>query len=262
MTLGDFIERWICCGRIDDDDVLENIRVVRMNPDTLAEQVIAYTHDPQERHVTYRPTALVITDNGDQVDEVWSVPEAVENVGATAPAQDTMVAAATPIGAGKESPTFLEIDDVAEGGAPYGVLAAVGPSSVYRVCQDVIEVPRHRRLPHPHRGVYTASVVSEIKNRLGCPAPNAANLLAVRRMANNIMAKHGIRPSHTRACIEQIIAGVFVPDEADQSAAEMLASVSMKSLRSDLANAGPRSAWYDLFHPFKNRGASRVRGPV
>lgn len=262
MTLGDFIERWICCGKLDDDEVLENVRMVRKNPDTLAEQFIEYTHDPQERHVTYRPTALVFTDNGDQVDEVWDDAEVAEDVGATAPAQDTMVAAASPHGAGEDSPSFLEVDDIAEGGAPYGVLAAVGPSSVYRICQDVIEVPRHRRLPHPHRGDYVAVVVSEIKNRLGCPAPSAANLLAVRRMANNLMAKHGIRPSHTRASIELIVAGVFVPDDADQAAAEVLASVSVKSLRSDLANAGPKSGWYELFHPFKNRGATRVRGPV
>lgn len=262
MTLDDFIERWICCGRLDDDEVLADLRVVRMNPDSLAEQFIEYTHDPQERHATYRPTTLVITDNGDQVDEVWEVAAADENVGATAPAEDTMVAPALPEGTGKVSPTFLEVDDIIEAGAPYETLAVVGPSSVFRVCQDVIEVPRHRRLPHPHRGAYVAAVVSEIKNRLGCPAPNAANLLAVRRMANNIMGKHGIRPSHTRASIEQIIAGVFVPDESDQRAAEMLASVGMESLREDLHNAGPKSAWYELFHPFKNRGATRVRGTV
>lgn len=262
MTLGDFIERWICCGRLDDDEVLADLRVVRMNPDSLAEQYIEYTHDPQERHATYRPTTLVITDNGDQVDEVWEVAQADESVGVTAPAEDNTVAPAMPVGTEKVSPTFLEVDDVIEGGAPYGSLAMDKPSSVYRVCQDVIEVPRHRRLPHPHRGGYVAAVVSEIKNRLGCPPVNAANLLAVRRMANNIMGKHGIRPSHVRASIEQIIAGVFVPDEADQRAAKMLASVGMEDLRDDLRNAGPKSAWYELFHPFKNRGATRVRGEV
>lgn len=135
-----------------------------------------------------------------------------------------------------------------------------GPSSVFRVCQDVVEVKRHRRLPHPKRRDYAAIVISDIKNRLGCPAPNAANLLAVRRMAKNIIDNHGLRPTHARVVIERVVAGVFVPDEEDLLAAQVLQSVGMQDLRSEVADARPRSAWYALFHPFGgNRGAARVR---
>jgi len=144
--------------------------------------------------------------------------------------------------------------------SPEDAVIPVGEaSSVYRVCQDVVEVKRHRRLPHQHKGDYAASVVSEIKNRLGCPAPNAANLLAVRRMAINSCNQHGLRPSHVRDVVERIVAGVFIPDEEDLRGAKMLQSVAAGELRDELADAGPRSAWYDLFHPFKRRGAARAR---
>jgi hypothetical protein len=268
MTPSDFIERWICCGRIDDDEVVQDVAMVRMNPDTLAEQFVEYTHDPEERHITHRPDTLVITDNGDQVDEVWSTDDVVVVTEVTTSAVDNMVPTVSPStedkpellkDAEKDSPPFLPMDEVvADPVSPFGN----HPTSVYRVCQDVIEVNRHRRLPHPHRGDYVASVVSDIKNRLGCPAPTAANKLAVRRMANNICCKHGLRPSHTRVVIELIIAGTFVPDDADLRAARILASASVEHLREEVSNAGPTSAWYDLFHPFKNRGASRVHGNV
>lgn len=161
------------------------------------------------------------------------------------------------------SPAPVPTADAVEGkSVPDESSSNVGPSSVYRVCQDVIEVKRHRRLPHAKRGEYVACVVSEIKNRLGCPAPNSANQLAVRRMAMNTMNNHGLRPSHCRVAIELVVAGVFVPDEADLQAAKILASVGVSELRAEVADAGPRSAWYDLFHPFKSRGAVRVRSQV
>lgn len=135
-----------------------------------------------------------------------------------------------------------------------------GPTSVYRACQNVIEVKRHRRLPHPHRGDYIACVVSDIKNRLGCPPANAANKLAVRRMANNIMTQHTVRPSHMRVVIEQIVAGVFVPDEADLLASRILESRAVAGLREEMANAAPRNIWQQWFSPLSGkRHVARVR---
>lgn len=266
MTPLDFIERWICCGRIDDADVVDDIVLVRMNPDELSEQMIEYTHDPEERHMTHRPDYHIITDNGDQVDEAWNAQIVDVNADTMVSTADAVTGAdkqVIPVDeskpAAKDSPPFV-LPDVLYPVAP--TIPFDGPSSVYRVCQDVIEVAHHRRLPHPKRGDYIACVVSTIKNRMGCPAPNAANKLAVRRMALNICGKHGVRPSHTRVVIEMIVAGVFVPDDADLRAAKVLASVGVEELRSEVANAGPTSAWYELFHPFKNRGASRVHGSV
>lgn len=120
---------------------------------------------------------------------------------------------------------------------------ADGPSSVYRVCQDVVEIKHHRRVHRMHRGKYAACVVSEIKNKLGVPRNTDANRLTVRRMAKNIMDRHGVRPTHIRNCIEVVVAGVFIPDEQDLRGAKILASNRAQDLRHDLENAGPKNAW-------------------
>lgn len=255
MTFADFIERWICCGRIDDESVVWDLSAVRENNDCLAESFVAYTHDPTEKHYSNRAPLRVNVDNGDLVEDVYDVEVA------TAAQHDTMVVAVSEKKDG-DSPSPVPAPEGAEVVVTAEPIPESGPTSVYRICQDVVEVTRHRRLPHRHNGHYAAAVVSEIKNRLGCPAANAANLLVVRRMANNIIGKHGLRPSHVREVIELVVAGVFVPDESDLRGAKVLASVGISELRSELANAGPTSAWYDLFHPFKNRGAQRVRGSV
>nr|WRQ65009.1 hypothetical protein [Tolivirales sp.] len=130
-------------------------------------------------------------------------------------------------------------------------------TSVYRLAQDVVEVKGHRRVRRPEK--YVRAVVVEIKNRLGCPAPNAANLLAARRMAMNIMERHGVRPSHIRRAVELVVAGVFVPDEEDLVGAKILQSVSVAALRDELSDAGPKSAWRHVFHPFRERRVERVR---
>jgi len=130
-------------------------------------------------------------------------------------------------------------------------------TSVYRLAQDVVEVKAHRRLRKPDK--YVRTVVAEIKNRLGCPPANAANLLAVRRMAVNIMEKHGVRPSHVRRAVELVVAGVFVPDEDDLVGAKILQSNSVAALREELDNAGPKPAWASVFHPFRDRRVRRVR---
>lgn len=300
MAFLDFVERWVCCGVIDDASVLDDIAMLRTNPDTLAEAYVAYTHDPEERHVTDGPDCVFNVDNGAEtvnvvkgmvfneiVEEgivallgVASVPDDEEST--TVEPVDAKVEPVPEMGA-NSSPEFVLADNElaaimetvpgppvpsAKVGGPSPVNAEEqkGPSSVYRVCHDVIEVPRHRRLPHHVKGHYAASIVSEIKNRLGCPAATAANKLAVRRMAINAMDKHGLRPSHVRSVIEIIVAGVFIPDEEDLRGAKIEQSNAAGELRQGVANAGPVGAWGDLYqsfrHPFKNRGAQRVRGAV
>jgi hypothetical protein len=265
----DFIERWICCGRVDDDDVVFDLATVRKNPDCLAESIIAYTHDPIVRHVSAEPAEIWAVDNEvcELMDQAQADPAEAPGPcgadaggeGSTDPHTDAMVVY-VPVEAVAARPAAEPVQiraEVEEAGVNEN--AITGPSSVYRVCQDVVEVKRHRRLPHPKRGDYVACIVSDIKNRLGCPAPNAANLLAVRRMAKNSIEGHGLRPTHARTVIEKVIAGVFVPDEYDLASAKILQSVGMRDLRAELNNAGPRSVWHDLFHPFERRGADRVR---
>jgi len=249
MAFGDFIERWICCGTLDDADVLDDVRLVRRNPDTLAEACVQYTHDPTEHHITYRAKATLNTDNGDEIEDVFCVTPVIR--------ETATMGGPEPKGS-SDSPSLIPTCEP----APVEAEELYGPSSVYRVCQDVIEVKQHRRLPHPKRGDYIPSIVSDIKNRMGCPTYTTANELAVRRMANNIMGKHGVRASHTRASIELVIAGVFVPDEFDLRRERVLQSASRGALVSESRDCAPRSAWYDLFHPFKSRGASRVRENV
>lgn len=299
-----FIDKWLCCAKVDEESVVANVRCVRLNPDGLAEACLAYNHDPKERHFTVNPAVVWIGDNGAprvnvvQVGEPNPQPaldlfvdaevlalmaQMVEQIECEADAyekgQEEQMEPAIHVEPYTHMEQVAQVDPqgqlVQPGQQPRGrapgpadeeLVAPLGeepveegPSSVYTCCQDVIEVKSHRRLPHAQRGNYVASVVSEIKNKLGCPAANAANLLAVRRMANNIMRNHGVRPTHIRSVIEVIIAGVFVPDEMDLSAAKMLQSVGVKELREELSDAGPKSVWTQLFNPFKRRGAARVR---
>jgi hypothetical protein len=141
------------------------------------------------------------------------------------------------------------------GGVP--TVPVDGPSSVYRLAQDVVEVKKHRRIRKPNR--YAAAVVAEIKNRLGCPAKTQANILAVRRMAVNIMERHGVRPTHVRQTVELVVAGVFVPDKHDLRGAKILQSVSVEALREEIEDARPVSVWGNVFNPFRRRRGDRVR---
>jgi len=116
------------------------------------------------------------------------------------------------------------------------------------VCQDVVEVKAHRRIPVHRRAGYVGAVVAEIKNRFGLPKDTEANRVAVRRMAKNIMEKHGVRPTHIRSVIEVVIAGVFVPDEHDiQGAAIMKSNLRSQYVR-EMNSAGGKSEWSHLWN--------------
>lgn len=290
------LERLLCCAVVDSDEIVTNLRIIRSNPDELAVSMVAYTHDPIVKHVTDMFSTALVLDNNEvrYCDEDMGYVSATNNkvvstaldATTTSPVvekavEELLVESSTvpdimvgdvpcPVAAG-ESPVNME---AAQEACPAGVDAPIvkvviptdKPSSVYRPCQDVVEVVNHRRLPHHKQGCYAASVVSEIKNRLGCPKITEANRLAVRRMAHNIMAKHGLRPSTIRKVIERVIAGVFVPDEEDLLAAKMMASVGVKEMRHEMNDAAPKTIWSEfankIWHPFKNRGAERVRGHV
>jgi len=69
-----------------------------------------------------------------------------------------------------------------------------------------------------NRGNYTRTVVHECKNRFGRPERTAANVLAVRRYALDIMTRHGLRPTHVQQQLPMVVELVFVRSAAEAEA--------------------------------------------
>lgn len=237
----EFVRTWLCCETRDDPEILREIASVRRHPDNLAEQCVEYNHDPVERHVTTVAPVAVYMDND------------FHNPLYVRPAQPTPPEHGMPLDIDTKdaldllpSGSLMANTVVTTTPDPATFLNDEAPSKVYVLKQDVVEVARHRRLPHKNKGNYIAVMVDGYKTRLGCPAPTAANKLMVRRMAYNDMIKHGLRPCHTRGVIEQIIAGVFVPDEYDLLSAKMLASNRVNGLREEVMDAAPLNVWQRL----------------
>lgn len=262
----DFCEKWICCASVDDEEVVANMRQVRMNPDVLAIECVGYTHDPIVSHLTGRADRLAVVDNmfnhAREVDDVGVVAQADQCV-VSSLELETKDALYSQYGGVTHQVVAQLVADIATATAEEVLDADVvvnsgmtEASSVYRMCQDVVEVKAHRRLPHSRHGDYVASMVSEVKNRLGCPKPTEANKLAVRRMVFNNATQHGLRPTALREVLELVVAGVFVPDEQDLAAARMFASNTQAMLTNELQNAKPVGAWSRLFAPF---GRSRIQ---
>jgi len=237
----EFIRTWLCCETRDDPEVLREIADVRSHPDRLAEQCIEYTHDPVERHVTTVAPVAVYMDNDFQCPLYVRPAQPPSPAGGMPLVVDTKEALGL-LPSGQQDVVRV----VRSQPDPTTFLDDEAPSKVYVLKQDVVEVARHRRLPHQNKGNYVAVMVDGYKTRLGCPAPTAANKLMVRRMAYNDMIKHGLRPCHTRGVVEQIIAGVFVPDEYDLLGAKMLASNRVGSLRAEVMDAAPTNVWQRL----------------
>lgn len=250
--VADFTSLWVCCLGEDDASVLDKIRDVTTLHDDLAETFLEYTHDSKRHHHTTEPVSVDIVDNmlpltpqptpetqfeNGHLDEVPQDPTIVV-VAVILPDDEPVVAEEV---AHAHQP--VEVEGVTNRPERGEDQVPPGPSQVFTVCQDVIEVKNHRRVATNGRNYYEAAVVAEIKNKMSLAKPTAANKLAVRRMADNIMRKHGLRPSHVREHIEFIIAGVFIPDKYDIKAAQMLASNDVADRWDEIANAGPRNGW-------------------
>ena len=282
----DFVSGWVCCSALDEDYVIENVNeIVRIN-DTMAIEHVEFNHSPNNRHYSLFPDDVLILNNERRV---TSSPEPVttpldghqecDNLEIT-PVVNTISVLAD----GEEIETqvmgdlfweapdanneaLIETKEVPGGASVFSnapsvesVLGDTKPSLVYTICQDVVEVKNHRRVSKHSKRSYESCVVSEIKNKMGLPKPTEANRLVVRRMAHNIMTKHGVRPTHIRLSIERVIAGVFVPDAEDLVAAEMLASNRMADLRQQVENAGPKTKWMQLYEKFRF-GSRRIPTP-
>jgi hypothetical protein len=269
----DFASKWICCDGVDDESVVENVRRVITSNGCLAEEFVEFTHSPKQQHRTIRPNAVDVFEN--ELPSTQQQQPANDNENGHPVAVDeaptVVVEVVIPLDAEPVDAIVVR---------PRGQLAIVAPvqppnqpivaeelvvpsaSLVFTTCQDVVEVKNHRRVATKGRGFYQAAVVGEIKNKLGLPKLTEANKLVVRRMAHNIMTRHGVRPTHIRMSIEKIVAGVFIPDQYDVESAEMLASDAVRDLRERVNNAGPRNGWsevVDMFRfGFRRSNTSRV----
>jgi len=284
----DFIDMWICCNGVDDEMVIENVFGVIEPNDHLAEEFLEFTHSPKRRHRTARPRDVDIFDNElpltrqpDQQQDEGSGNPNIELIGPTAaPAVETAMPQPE-VGAAMEVTAIVlfrypddivvhnQVAPVPEPSEPDTdrpeedeELDTPGPSLVYTICQDAIEVKASRRIATNGRKFYEASVVSEIKSKLGVPKFTEANKLAVRRAAHRIMEKHGVRPSHMRQSMEKIIAGVFIPDRFDVEAAKMMASNTVANIQDEYHDAGPKNGWSRVCDMLRfgngRRGTSRV----
>jgi len=77
---------------------------------------------------------------------------------------------------------------------------------------------------------YARTVIAEIKARLGTPDNTAANKLVVRRMAHDIMSRHGVRPTHMNQLMPVICVMVFYRND-DELRADELESYAQTSYR-------------------------------
>jgi len=287
----DFTDKWVCCNGVDDDEVVQNVRRIREVPDGIAEDYLEFNHQPKIRHYTTQPSVIDVIDN--KMPEMAMAEPAIDStIGPeelTAQLTTTPVGTASPthnVSGGVVAPTITSNEHTvcganeSDGHGPTdkpaetqdalssehsqgsGKPGAAAPTLVYTICHDAIEVKNSRRIATNGRKFYNATVVAEIKNKLGLPKCTEANKLVVRRMARNIMERHGVRPTHVRQSIEKIVAGVFVPDQYDIEASAMLTSNVTADLRRQVDNSGPKNGWSvvkDLFRfGWRRREASRV----
>jgi len=260
--IADFTSKWICCDGVDDESVIENVRRIVDIHDCLAEELVEFTHSPKQHHRTIRPADEDVFENKLPLTQQHT-PASNNKDGHlveadVAPAQEVVVAVPQDVEPVDAIVEFLPGQLVVtaplqEPVRPVEVEELVAPTSslVFTTCQDVVEVKNHRRIATKGRGFYEAAVVGEIKNKLGLPKVTEANKLVVRRMAHNIMVRHGVRPTHIRMSIEKIVVGVFIPDRYDVESAEMLASDAVRDLREQVCSAGPKNGWSQIAEMFR-----------
>lgn len=105
--------------------------------------------------------------------------------------------------------------------------------------QEVVAPEKVRRIADKTR--YMQALVMECKNRFGCPARSAANVLAVRRFLLDAMTKHGVRPTHIAQVLPLCVSLVFI-----QSDSELLGEEVLESLEA-LRRTGSGPWWYRMW---------------
>lgn len=234
---------------VDRPGVVTAVLAIREVPDILSEECLEFSHEPKQRHVAHGVDEVVVVDNDYVVPII--TPENY-NFSVASWVDDTTQARPLEAGTWNE---IQDIPDIARGQVPVaGSVATCSDISranqVFVRCQDVVEVKNHRRIgTHKHED-YVRSVVATLKVTFGCPAENAANKLAVRRSAKHIMLRHTVRHTDIARIIDRVVAGVFIPNEHELLAAQMMQSNTNRRLRDELQFAGPQSFWQQLWHPF------------
>lgn len=95
-------------------------------------------------------------------------------------------------------------------------------SNVVELDVEKVKVKQHRRVHKHHEMEYARAVLDEVRCKFGVPKRTEANMMAIRRFANGIMCKHGVRPSHCVNLLPYIVHAAFIPTEDDIRASEWL----------------------------------------
>lgn len=101
--------------------------------------------------------------------------------------------------------------------------------NVAKLLHKAVEVASHRRVRAGRGLKYMNCVLAECKSKFGTPAQNEANRKAIQRYAQNIMNKHGLRPSHIRQYLPMVVSMTFVPTQEEMDALAMLNSAAAVS---------------------------------
>lgn len=105
---------------------------------------------------------------------------------------------------------------------------------------ELVSVKQHRRIHKRHAMPYAATVLAEVRTRFGVPSRTAANELAVRRHAKDIMTKHGLRPTHMARLLPYICRVAFIPTDDDIHAATWGNSEAAKARERVFNSLAPR----------------------
>lgn len=109
--------------------------------------------------------------------------------------------------------TFGDIAVVVDG-VPRNVDDVVSKTpDVYSIDLERVNVRDHRRLKSGARGKYLKTVLNEVKCKFGTPKSTEANYKSVRRFAENIMVRHGLRPNERKRVIDMVVNLAFVPNQ-------------------------------------------------
>jgi len=104
---------------------------------------------------------------------------------------------------------------------------------------EPINVKRHLVVPRRNARAYQRAVLDEVRERFGVMPKTEANVLAVRKLAGDIMRRHNLIPSQTQSFLPMIVAVAFVPDKYQAEANRVAKGFHMRK-QEWLANLGRR----------------------
>jgi len=221
--------RWICC-RADIDEEAVAYAQERLRPsDALAEEcvsdpVLAHYHNQHMMGLEVKeiPTTIVVVDSKEvPTDELRGI----------------------------HLPSVAKCDITTEE-EKRNVRSVVAPHVTLQSGTSVVQ--NTRQVDAKKSGAYIQSVVAEVKNRFGSPERTPANVLSVRRFANDVMQRHGLRPTHVAQNLPMVVALTFMKSDTELEADY----VTLMMDRAVAAEAG-YSRFRKLVHWVTGRSPSR-----